>query len=72
MVDVTAVIDVEDVDDAGGFVNAVDDPVGAAPGAIRVARQVIAVAAADCRRTPRELPIAVALDCLDAAIKALE
>jgi len=50
----------------------VGDPVGAAPGAIRVARQVIAVAAADCRRTPRELPIAAALDCLDAAIKALE
>jgi hypothetical protein len=34
VVDVAAVIDVEDMDYASGFIDAVHDPVGAAPGAV--------------------------------------
>jgi hypothetical protein len=34
VVDVAAVVNVEDMDDAGRFVNAVHDPIGSAPGSV--------------------------------------
>jgi hypothetical protein len=39
VVDVAAVVDVEDVDDAGSFVDAVHNPVGAAPGAVTASQR---------------------------------
>ena len=62
MVNVAAVIDVEDVDDAGGFIDAVHDPVGATPGAV-TSDQRTEQRLADTLRIHRECRIAEFQDC---------
>ena len=57
VVDVAAVINVEDMDDAGGFVDAVHDPVGATQGSVAAgqrAEQGLADAVRSAGRRGRE------------------